>query len=62
MNIDTAYYGYLTEDKQKKKFYKVKKLEKITFKLYKWKLYKTHNIVKHYTVIPFGKWYIGKTK
>ena len=58
MNIDTAHYGYLTTETQKKRYYRVKRLEQITFYLWKKGWIKTHNFIKHYLIIPFGKWYI----
>lgn len=58
MNIDTAYYGYLTTDKQKRRFYRVKKLEKIAFWFWTKGYHKTYNFLNHRIIIPFGKWYI----
>lgn len=59
MNIDTAYYGYLTTEKQKRRFYRVKKLEKMAFWFYTKGWWKTQNVLHHYIIVPFGKWYIS---
>ena len=58
MNIDTAHYGYLTTNKQKRRFYRVKKLEKMVFWFYKKGWNKTYFFLDHKVIIPFGKWYI----
>ena len=58
MNIDSANYGYLTTERQKRRFYRIKRLEYITFFLWEKGWIKTHNVLKHYFVVPFGKWYI----
>jgi hypothetical protein len=59
MNIDTACYGYLTTEKQKRRFYRVKKLEKMAFWFYTKGWYKTRNVLHHYVIVSFGKWYIS---
>jgi hypothetical protein len=58
MNIDSAHYGYLTTERQKRRFYRIKKLEKAAFLLWEKGWIKTYNFTHHYFVIPFGKWYI----
>lgn len=58
MDIDTAYYGRLTTDRQKRRFYRVKKAEALIFVAWKHGWFKTYNVLNHRIVIPFGKWYI----
>ena len=57
MNINSAHYGYLITERQKRRFYRIKKLEKMVYWFYKIGFNKTYFFLDK-KVISFGKWYI----